>query len=80
MRKIFDLDPNLFLDKIHERIAQVTGRLWSASYLWRCLVGNVGYSLQAVTDRVLQRDKEKRRAFLESIELLPCESKSTCVS
>jgi hypothetical protein len=28
LRKIVDLDPDLFLDEIQERMAQVTGRLW----------------------------------------------------
>jgi transposase len=63
LKAIVDQNPGLFLDEIVDRMHEETGARWNPSTLWKKLRKNLGYSLQRVAEKALERDEKERMLY-----------------
>jgi hypothetical protein len=68
LKGIVDHCPDMYLDEIQETFCVQTRSYSSASYLWKRLYGDVGYSLMVIVNKAKQRDEEERRQYQEFME------------
>ena len=64
LKIIVDNAPNFYLEKIQKELFDLGGGWWSASYKWRKLTEDIGYSFHVAADRPYDTDKVEQEEFL----------------
>jgi len=67
LREIIEEFPELHLDEIQETFHHKTGEMWSQSFLWKKMRGELKHSLQVATDRATQKQQEHIDGHFEDL-------------